>query len=107
MAHALTDTEYSAEPLLFSESATRYGRIDYTLVLLFIFFSDEFHALARDNAAQVLLIAICFLLSDGVHLLDATVQWARLARCVTQCVWRCIFYALIRCLQQRVYKKEE
>lgn len=105
VAHALTSTEYVSPALVDSDSAIRYARIDYTLVLLFIFFSDEFHALDGLSAPTVALICVGFLLSDAVHLLSLSAQWARLVHCTAQCVWRYAFFRLVRQLQERIYSK--
>lgn len=107
LAHALTSTEYTVEPYIASDNPVRYARIDYTLVVLFILFSDEFHALSRDYLAEVSLIAIGFLVSDGAYLFGATLQWTRLIHCAAQCTWRVAFFSLIRRLQQHAYKIEE
>lgn len=107
LAHALTSDEYISSPLVQVDNAVRYARIDYTLVLLFIIFSDEFHSLSWTRLGEVSLIVFGFLVSDGVHLLGATSQWTRLIHCVAQCIWRVAFFSLVRDLQHHAYKVDE
>lgn len=104
LAHNLTSTAYSAEPLVPSDSASRYQLTDYSLMLLFLFFSDEFHALHWQNSPRVVLIVLGFVLAGSVHAIALTTQWSRLLDCLGQCCWRYNFYQLIRELQSRAYK---
>lgn len=101
-AHALSSTEFAT--LYAGDSAARYMRIDYILVLLFIFFSDEFQAINKVNLSLISLMVLCFIFSDAVHLLDLTAQWYRLVHCVAQCSWRFIFYKVVYQLQECTYK---
>jgi len=105
VAHSLSSDEFTT--LVVSESSTRYMRIDYMLVLLFIFFSDEFHMLKRVDIPLALLMVGSFILSDAVHLLTVTPQWYRLLHCIAQCAWRFIFYELVCRLQVHAYSKQE
>lgn len=105
IAHALTSSEFIV--MLDTESSTRYMRIDYILVLLFIVFSDEFRMLRHASRSLIALMIGGFIFSDVVHLLDLTPQWHRLLHCIAQCAWRFIFYELVCRLQPLAYSKQE
>ncbi len=107
LAHALTSTEYVEPAIVGSDSATRYARIDYSLVLIFIVFSDEFHAVSTADLGVVALISAGFLLSDAAHMLSLTAQWGRLVHCVAQCTWRVAFFVFVRRAQGRIYSRKD
>lgn len=107
IAHALSSGEYVNPPLFAAESSTRYMRIDYVLVLLFILFSDEFNAIktiAQENILLIGLMIAAFIFSDLAHLLDLTPRYYLLVQCIAQCGWRFIFYELVCRLQPHAYK---
>ena len=104
LAHNLTSSAYTVEPLVYTTNPVRYQRIDYSLVVLFIFFSDEFHTVRWRNSARVLLIAGGFLLGVCLPYIALSVQWSRFLDCFAQCFWRLNFFQLISELQQQAYK---
>lgn len=107
ISHLLTSTQYHHIPLIESPHARHYMSMDYALIILFVFFSNEFHYLdtrKRDHTGMVVVLCISFLFSD-VLLFQPTSQWIRLLHCLTQCMWRWTFLSLVKELQCDCYKK--